>query len=207
MIGYTDDELIEWRQHFDELAKEEMIDFPAFEQFVKRKFEDVMDESSLARQVQYLWEKFDRDGSNNIDFGEFIEAGLAFDVLAAKDHIRSSPDGILGTFQRYAEDGFMSEPGFFQLMCDYRFFVATATDVRKLVKVADEDRDGLVNLQDFTRWCESCEFELETKSQRKKRLAMANSGDDDELGAGSAAGAGGLGGRRRVPMPPPEPQD
>lgn len=179
-IGYTDDELLEWRKPFDELAKEERIDFDAFEQFVTRKYKGVLPEEMLKEKVQFFWAKFDRDGSNFIDFGEFIVAGLLFDVIWAKEKIIK--DGIDQTFQKYAEEGFMMEPHFFELMCDFRFFVATATDVRKLMRVADKDRDGLVSLSDFRVWVESADM-LEEHKKRK-------------------------GGKRaKLPPPPPEPDE
>jgi len=180
-IGYTDDELLEWRKPFDELAKEDRIDFTAFEQFVTRKYIGVLPEEMLKEKVQFFWAKFDRDGSNFIDFGEFIVAGLLFDVIWAKERIIK--DGIEETFVKYAEDGFMMEPHFFELMCDFRFFVATATDVRKLMRVADKDRDGLVSLPDFRDWVESMDTGLEERKSRKRS------------------------GKRAKPLPPPPEPD
>lgn len=184
-FGYTDDELLEWRKPFDELATEEGISYPKFEQFVCRKYTDVIPNAQLAAKVQYFWEKFDRDRSNFIDFGEFIVVGLAFDIAWAKEVIRKK--GIEATFLRYAEDEFMIEPHFFQLMCDFRFFVATATDVRKLVLLADQDRDGLVSLSDFVQWAESADFDMMHGKTKKRRRGIA-------------------GDRTRSPPPIPEPE-
>jgi len=165
-FGYTDDELLEWRAPFDELATKDGISYPDFERFVCRKYKEVIPDSQLSAKVKYFWDKFDRDSSNHIDFGEFIIVGLAFDIAWAKEKIRK--DGIEETFSKYAEDDFMFEPHFFQLMVDFRFFVATATDVRKLVLLADQDRDGLVSLADFVMWSESVDFDT-TGAKRKRR--------------------------------------
>eukprot|EP00421_Protoceratium_reticulatum_P028509 CAMPEP_0168478710 /NCGR_PEP_ID=MMETSP0228-20121227/63096_1 /TAXON_ID=133427 /ORGANISM="Protoceratium reticulatum, Strain CCCM 535 (=CCMP 1889)" /LENGTH=141 /DNA_ID=CAMNT_0008494975 /DNA_START=39 /DNA_END=461 /DNA_ORIENTATION=- len=138
-FGYTDDELLEWRKPFDVLARENRISFPAFEGFVSGKYSGVIPEERLSQKVRYFWAMFDKDSSNFVDFGEFIGAGLLFDVDWAKEKIRQQ--GIEETFSHYAEDGVMAEAQFFQLMCDFRFFVTTATDVRTLIRAADQDHD------------------------------------------------------------------
>jgi len=188
-FGYTDDELLEWRAPFDELATDEGISFPKFERFVCRKYKDVIPDAQLAAKVQYFWEKFDRDRSNHIDFGEFIIVGLAFDIAWAKEKIRK--EGIEETFMKYAENDFMIEPHFFQLMCDFRFFVSTATDVRKLVLLADQDRDGLVSLADFVTWAESPDFDMMHGTPKSKR---------HRKGGGEGEG------REKRPPPQPEPE-
>jgi len=169
VLGYTDDELLEWRRPFDELAKDGRIDLPAFERLLHHKYSGVLDGDRVQQKAQYMWQKFDMDGSNNIDFGEFIAAGLAFDVAAAKEKIRTSCGGATATFEHYAEDGFMAESAFFQLMCDFDFFVTTATDVRKLIRSADQDRDGLVSKSDFVHWVDSSAFELEQRAKQRSR--------------------------------------
>lgn len=179
-FGYTDDELLEWRKPFDELASDSGIDFDAFALFVTRKYSSSISADHLVQKVQFFWQKFDVDRNNMIDFGEFIVAGFLFDVALAKEKIRA--EGIEDAFRRYAVDGFMGEPHMFELMCDFRFFVSTATDVHKLMRVADQDRDGLVSLSDFVQWASS---------------------EDDGLGDQIRRGKT----RRAVPRPPPEPED
>jgi Ca2+-binding EF-hand superfamily protein len=186
-FGYTDDELLEWRKPFDELVDENSdpatISLEGFKQMCARKYAGIVEDEELARKVQHFWDKFDRDGNRRVDFGEFIACGLLFDVDGAKEKIRR--DGIDATFERYAEDGFMSEQNFFQLMCDFRFLVTTATDVRALVRNADQDCDGLVSLSDFVQWAEGSDDGLEDRQQGKRqRKARA----------------------RTVPPPPPEPE-
>lgn len=181
-FGYTDDELLEWRKPFDALARgANRISFSAFKGFVAQKYKNVIPDDQITDKVQIFWNKFDRDKSDFIDFGEFIDAGLMFDIDWAKEKIRQ--DGIEETFAKYSEDDFMIEPHFFQLMCDCRFFVATASDVRKLVQACDQDSDGLVSLLDFVQWVESPDFSdpIERVKQRP------------------------LGGKVR--LPPPEPED
>jgi len=179
-FGYTDDELLEWRKPFDELASDSGIDFAAFALFVTRKYRSSVPDDHLTHKVHFFWQKFDVDKNNTIDFGEFIVAGFLFDVALAKEKIRE--EGIEDAFRRYAVDGFMGEPHMFDLMCDFRFFVSTATDVHKLMRVADQDRDGLVSLSDFMQWASS---------------------EDDGLGDQFRRGKM----RRRAPRPPPEPED
>eukprot|EP00928_Gymnodinium_smaydae_P039772 TRINITY_DN27098_c0_g1_i2.p1 TRINITY_DN27098_c0_g1~~TRINITY_DN27098_c0_g1_i2.p1 ORF type:complete len:384 (+),score=86.94 TRINITY_DN27098_c0_g1_i2:76-1227(+) len=187
-IGYTDDELLEWRRPFDEFARDGQIALPDFERFVARKYRGVIPADALAQKLRFFWDQFDRDGSNFVDFGEFIGAGLMLDVDCVREIIRK--EGIEATFEKYAEDGFMLGHHFFQLMCDFRFFVATATDAEKLAVDADKDRDGLVNLSDFATWAgRTTEREL----------------GHDKRGKGSSKRRRSRGGgAKRVPSPPPE---
>lgn len=157
-FGYTDDELLEWRKKFDEWAHNNRIELEAFEQFVTRKYHGVIPEEELSTKVHFFWSKFDQDHNNFIDFGEFIVASFLFDVTWAKERIRQ--EGIEDTFRRYAADEFMAEPHMFELMCDFNFFVSTATDVHKLITAADYDRDGLVSLADFVAWVAFEDLEL-----------------------------------------------
>mmetsp|Transcript_80929 Transcript_80929/g.179868 ORF Transcript_80929/g.179868 Transcript_80929/m.179868 type:complete len:314 (+) Transcript_80929:86-1027(+) len=176
-FGYTDDELREWRKPFDEVAQGNRIPFPVFEKFVARKYSGVISDERLAQKVRHFWAKFDQDHNDFVDFGEFISAGLLIDVDWAKEKIRKQ--GIEDTFTSYAEDGFMFEPHFFQLMCDFRFFVATATDVRTLMRIADKDCDGLVSLSDFVQWAgsedlgEDLEAEVPQRPRRRRRGGLA----------------------------------
>eukprot|EP00933_Yihiella_yeosuensis_P032528 TRINITY_DN26124_c0_g1_i1.p1 TRINITY_DN26124_c0_g1~~TRINITY_DN26124_c0_g1_i1.p1 ORF type:complete len:287 (-),score=53.76 TRINITY_DN26124_c0_g1_i1:94-954(-) len=186
-FGYTDDELLEWRKPFDELAEDNRIQYPVFEQFMIEKFSGLIDDRHIAEKVRISWRRFDRDGNNEVDFGEFIGAGLLFDIDLAKEKIRQI--GIEETFAEYSEDDFMLEPHFFKLMCDFRFFVATATDVQKLVQAADKDGDGLVSLSDFMQWAESIDI-----------------ADDSGEPAGEKKRRKRGSGRRLVAPPPPEPE-
>lgn len=185
-FGYTDDELMEWRRPFDEFATEKGIDFSAFEHFVTQKYRGVIPEEQLSQKVQLLWKRFDQDGNNYIDFGEFIVVGLLFDVASAKERVRR--EGVEEAFQRYSEDGFMAEPNVFQLMLDFDFFVSTATDVRKFMRIADCDGDGLVSLADFEKFVRSEDFVMESRKSRRR--------------GGGAAGKQ----RARPARPPPEPE-
>lgn len=179
-FGYTDEELIEWRRQFDELAEEERISFPVFERLVSDRFKGVVPETSLQEKARQFWVKFDQDGNTVLDFGEFVAAGLLFDVQAAKERIRVQ--GIEATFLQYGEDGFMAEAHFIQLMSDFGFFAITATDVQKLMQAADQDGDGLVSLSDFIQWVESADVAYESKPMSRRTRA------------------------RKAPPPPPEPE-
>lgn len=184
-FGYTDEELLEWRRPFDELASAQGIDFSAFETFVARKYSLVIPEEQLAQKVQFFWQQFDKDGNNFIDFGEFIVAGFLFDVASVKEAIRK--EGVQKVFEHYAVEGFISDAEMWQLMLDFRFFVSTATDVRKLMSVADMDTDGLVGESDFLQWVES--------------------EDTGELNKKSIKRGGKSEGQSRRTVPPPVPDD
>lgn len=178
-FGYTDEELGEWRKGFDGLMYHDQtsmddqsafnrISKRAFQIYVSRKYDGLIPAALLEEKVSKFWNKFDKDRDGVIDFGEFMQAGLLFDVDYAKEKIRKV--GEEATFNKYASDGFMAEAQFFELMLDFRFFVATATDVCKLVRAADLDGDGLINLSDFVQWVESGDQSLEFQGVRKADL-------------------------------------
>lgn len=152
VFGYDDDELLEWRRPFDEIAEDNRITFPAFEALVSDKYRDAFPDERRAQNIRVFWDRFDKDRSGFIDFGEFMSAGFEFDLDCAKAKIRD--DGVEASFAEYSEDGFMSEKQMFQLMRDFNFFLCTGTDVQKLMRLADKDRDGLVSLQDFSVWAQ-----------------------------------------------------
>lgn len=165
-FGYTDDELCEWRKPFDALATEQGIGFEAFEGYVTKKFRGSIPDDKLKEKLQSFWQQFDGDANNHIHFGEFIVASFLLDVMWSKERIRNQ--GIEDTFLNYAVEDFMAEPHLFDLMVDFKFFVSTATDVHKLMLVADQDRDGLVSLADFTQWASSEDDGLEDLNEARK---------------------------------------
>jgi len=152
VVGYDDDELLEWREPFDKIAKDNMISKDAFESVVTKKYAGVIAKKRLTQKIAHFWRKFDQDESGCIDFGEFIHAAWSLDVDCCKEIIRR--EGIEEKFSHYAEDGFMSEGHFLRLMQDFKFFAIVESDVRKMVASADLDRDGLVCLTDFLQWAE-----------------------------------------------------
>lgn len=165
-FGYTDDELCEWRKLFDKFACESGIVYDAFETFVTRKYRGVLPDDQVIAELHNFWQRIDKDGDNYIDFGQFILASFLVDVTFTKEMIRQKC--VEDVFRKYAVGELMAEPHMFELMCDFRFFVATATDVHKLMQVADQDRDGLVSLSDFTQWAASEDDGLEDLNEARK---------------------------------------
>lgn len=167
-FGYTDDELCEWRKLFDELACESGIAYEAYAVFIITKYRGVLPDEQLAAELQSFWQRIDKDGDNYIDFGQFIVASFLVDVRFTKEIVRQKC--VEEVFRQYAVEEFMAEPHMFELMCDFRFFVATATDVHKLMQVADQDRDGLVSLADFKHWAASEDDGLEDLNEARKGM-------------------------------------
>lgn len=152
-FGYDDDELREWRRPFDRLAKDNLIDKKVFHDVVVAKYDGVFDEANLENKANSLWQMFDRNKNGTIDFGEFIHAAFAFDVERAKEIIRMR--GVDAVFDQYAEEDYMSEPHFYQLMVDFNFFATTERCIQKIVAKADCDFDGLVSREDLHEWVSS----------------------------------------------------
>jgi len=156
--------------------------YPGFQRLVLSSYQGVLPDDQLLEEVQRFWEQFDPHKKNSLDFGEFIGFGLLFNVTIAKDTIRKR--GIEATFAQYADDSFMAEPHFMQLMSDHCFFVTTSTDVHKLMRMADADNDGLVSLSDFQTWVDTADMPMAAQQQPNTQTRR--------------------GGRRVAPPPEPE---
>lgn len=52
-------------------------------------------------------------------------------------------------------------------MEDYNFSIVSTTDVRKLLKVADVDKDGMLSMDDFDSWVNSSMSGLEGLGPKK----------------------------------------
>merc|ERR550514_1730163 len=99
-----------------------------------------------------LWSRFDK-GQNKeaVDFGDFLKAGFLFDVQRAKAKIQDL--GPSKVFARYSDlEGHIDEAMVVKLMEDFGFSPVTTTDVRRVLREADRNRDGLLSETDFHRW-------------------------------------------------------
>eukprot|EP00397_Hematodinium_sp_SG-2012_P051451 GEMP01060297.1.p1 GENE.GEMP01060297.1~~GEMP01060297.1.p1 ORF type:complete len:237 (-),score=39.32 GEMP01060297.1:656-1366(-) len=150
--SYTNDELMEWRAQFDAFASNDHISLANFHKLVEQKCTDLRKEE-LPSKVMQVWKTFDEDKNNVVDFGEFMKAGLNFDLQYMKEKILR--DGVQNIFTRYMQDGFISEGGIFQMMQDFNFFVTTTSDMRKVIKILDLDKDGMVSKSEWEAWFET----------------------------------------------------
>lgn len=148
--SYTDEELLAWRAQFDEYALNEVITLTNFHKLVQLKCEEIPPEQ-LPSRVMEIWKDFDEDQNNSVDFGEFMKAGLSFDIQYLKEKI--AKQGPTEVFNQFQDDGFISEPGLFSLMQEFKFFVTTTSDMRKLLTIMDTDKNGLVSKQELIDFC------------------------------------------------------
>lgn len=160
---------MQWRSSFDKLVdRGDMISYLVFKSFVEKRFSSVMPSDRLSRKVEHFCSKFDKDKNSLIDFGEFVTHGVLLDVDWAKEKIRQ--DGTEETFSEYSEEGVISEDGLHELMSDFDFITVTHTDLRKIMRILDEDGDGLVSLSDFAQWVESSDVRLECATLSSRDL-------------------------------------
>lgn len=154
VVSYTDEELLEWRAQFDKFAKGEMISLSGFEQLVKDKLTGgELGEKEIPGKVLEVWGRFDKDQKNGIDFGDFMKADFLFNLERCKGDIERN--GAEEVFSKYAVEGYIDEGGIFQLMEDHSFTVVSTTDVRKVMRMGDKDKDGVLGLSDFQAFLKS----------------------------------------------------
>lgn len=159
--SYSDEELLEWRYQFDKYATgsdgKEMINLSSFQKLVADKYKSlpgenkILEAKEIPSKVMSIWGKFDTDGNNFIDFGEFLKASFKFDCNRLREAVKAN-GGVKGAFDKYANDGFITEEDVFSMMNDYRFTLATTSDMRKLIGHMDADNDGMVSEQDLDKW-------------------------------------------------------
>ena len=151
---YTDEELLAWRSQFDaNAAGKNTVSFGQFQKMVKDKFKGALEDKAIPSKVISVWNIFDKDHSNDIDFGEFIQCGMQFDMDCLKLHVQTN--GIKEVFEEYANDGFLGEEEVFRLMEDKKFFLTSTTDSRKFIKQVDVDGDSLISRTDWDKWVAS----------------------------------------------------
>jgi len=155
--SYTDEELRSWRAQFDEYAVNDVISLGNFHKMVEQKCKQISPEE-LPSKVMQIWSVFDEDQNNFVDFGEFMKAGFCLDIQLMREEILKKGANIV--FQEYADEGFISEGGIFRMMQEYHFFVTTSSDMRKLLKIMDLDKDGMVSKVEFNEFSTSlaCDY-------------------------------------------------
>lgn len=156
VVAYTDEELLEWRGQFDRHANADtgLISRAGFEKLVSEKYGERRAEVKKElpqEKITHLWSRFDKGQKEAVDFGDFLKAGFLFDVQRAKAEILDL--GPSKVFARYSDsEGYINEAMVVKLMEDFGFFTVTTTDVRRVLRDADQNRDGLLSEAEFQRW-------------------------------------------------------
>lgn len=152
-LSYSDEEVLLWREVFDKYAVQSgLINLSSFQKLMKEKYGDSIEEKRLPSLVMEQWVRFDLDGNNFIDFGEFMKASFTFDMDKCKADLQDIDGEKEKLFSDHAEDGFITETGILQIMEDKKFTCVTTSDMRKFLRVVDKDRDGMISQQDLDTW-------------------------------------------------------
>lgn len=145
-----------------------MINLASFQKMMTEKIGDRIPAKEIPSRVMQVWDKFDVDGNNFVDFGEFLHASFDFDTQRLRNILNKY--GAKNIFQQYQEDGFISEASLFTLMDEMKFTLATTSDCRKLIKDMDADKDGMISEQDMLSWSQrkNTEFEQYMKACKNR---------------------------------------
>ncbi|PFH37966.1 protein kinase [Besnoitia besnoiti] len=144
---YDDKALRTWRQVFDSLDRD-------MDGYISRADLQKTPEFTLAKA--HKLKRYDTDGNNLIDFGEFIEALYNVD----KQMFLESFEGfdqvdIQLEFDKYAVDEtsptkkHIPESRVAEMMLDHKFTCVTALDAKRLFQEMDVNHDGVIDLADF----------------------------------------------------------
>lgn len=146
--GYVFEDIQKWRNAFDTFDhdKDGYIS-PA----------DFQKNPNLSLQKVELLKEYDRDNNNLIDFGEFVEAVSALDVLDIRRYFEGFDIvDIQMEFEKFAvQDQGRKIMGLSQLMrlmhyCDC--ICVTNKDATRLLTEIDSGKDGSIDFEEFRTW-------------------------------------------------------
>ncbi|GAB65236.1 hypothetical protein PCYB_052540 [Plasmodium cynomolgi strain B] len=146
---YDDKDLSIWREAFNKMDRDN-DDFISHADLQK---------SDWSLEKYNLFQNYDMDQNNLIDFGEFIQAVIDIDTQYFKNFFQGfSKIDIELEFQKYAitekEENKQVIPltKLMQMLKDKEFTCVTHTDAQKLFNVMDFNQDGALDLEDFLAW-------------------------------------------------------
>lgn len=153
--GYTDEDLLKWRSAFDKYTGgKEVIDPTNFQKWIKEKMPEAQNSATTISQI---WSRFDHDGNEAIDFGEFCKTSFSFDLERLQEHLVFS--NVEDIFPRYRDEDVITEEGIRLLMKDFHFTVVTQNECRRLLAEFDKDQDGLISVEDLDSYLRSLHAE------------------------------------------------
>lgn len=146
---YDDKDLAIWREAFNKMDRDN-------DNFISHAD---LQKSDWSLEKYNLFQNYDMDQNNLIDFGEFIQAVIDIDTQHFKNFFQGfSKIDIELEFQKYAitekEENKQVIPltKLMQMLKDKEFTCVTHTDSQKLFDAMDFNKDGAIDLEDFLAW-------------------------------------------------------
>ncbi|GAW79743.1 hypothetical protein, conserved [Plasmodium gonderi] len=146
---YDDKDLTIWREAFNKMDKDK-------DNFISHAD---LQKSDWSLEKYNLFQNYDMDKNNLIDFGEYIQAIIDIDTQYFKNFFQGfSKIDIELEFQKYAitekEENKKVIPltKLMQMLKDKEFTCVTETDSLKLFNAMDLNKDGALDFEDFLGW-------------------------------------------------------
>lgn len=146
---YNDTDLIIWRDSFNKMDKDK-------DNFISHAD---LQKSDWSLEKYTLFQNYDIDKNNLIDFGEYIQAVIDIDTQHFKNFFQGfSKIDMELEFQKYAITGKENNKKVIpleklkQMLKDKEFTCITDTDSRNLFNVMDVNKDGELDFEDFRAW-------------------------------------------------------
>ncbi|SCA48648.1 conserved Plasmodium protein, unknown function [Plasmodium ovale] len=146
---YDDKDLLMWRDSFNKMDKDK-------DNFISHAD---LQKSDWSLEKYTLFQNYDMDKNNLIDFGEYIQAVIDIDTQYFKNFFQGfSKIDIELEFQKYAitekENNKKVIPltKLMQMLKDKEFTCVTERDSLQLFNAMDLDKDGSLDFEDFVGW-------------------------------------------------------
>lgn len=149
--AYNDTDLMVWRDSFNKMDKDK-------DNYISHAD---LQKSDWSLEKYTLFQNYDMDKNNLIDFGEYIQAVIDIDTQHFKNFFQGfSKIDMELEFQKYAITGKENSKKVIpleklkQMLKDKEFTCITDTDSRRLFNVMDTNKDGELDFEDFRSWLE-----------------------------------------------------
>ncbi|VWU48599.1 EF-hand calcium-binding domain-containing protein, putative [Hepatocystis sp. ex Piliocolobus tephrosceles] len=146
---YNDKDLMIWLESFNKMDKDH-------DNFISHAD---LQKSDWSLEKYTLFQGYDMDKNNLIDFGEYIQAVIAIDTQYFKNFFQDfSKIDIDLEFQKYAitekenDKKVIPLTKLMQMLKDKEFTCVTETDSIKLFNAMDINKDGSIDFEDFVQW-------------------------------------------------------
>ncbi|WBY56379.1 EF-hand calcium-binding domain-containing protein [Plasmodium yoelii yoelii] len=145
---YDDSDLMIWRTSFNQMDKDK-------DNFISHAD---LQKSDWSLEKYTLFQNYDMDKNNLIDFGEYIQAIIDIDTQHFKNFFQGFRKiDIELEFQKYAitekdnNKKIIPLTKLMQMLKDKEFTCVTETDSRKLFNLMDMNQDGYLDFEDFVK--------------------------------------------------------
>jgi hypothetical protein len=148
---YSTEELQAYFDEFRQHASLDKMHLTAFQRFVKTKCKDINIKPQLMPTLSYeLWNVFDEDTGNYIDFGEFVVAYPRMVKTLVRFTARDV--GVEEFFNKYGIEGEFTAASVEAMVDRYALNPFTQRDAKNLLMMIAPDNPDAASLDDVSIW-------------------------------------------------------